>query len=224
MEFICVWGILRRLSVTGTPFTFVSSTLCLSVAILLVLPVYIYFNAGQLLLFTSLPRSAKTLHNTMPPSIPTKRGDAYLTPYIRLSVKSSTPVKRTSIPSSPAEQTKTPATIISPASSSLEMATTPDQSPSIPLSIETRDSSLIAPLASQISHMLWNFGKHNGRTLSQIANGYIVWLKTKIRGGLFSQERFDELRVASEDDDDDDSKSGVISGPLSIGYKYPKFH
>lgn len=59
--------------------------------------------------------------------------------------------------------------------------------------------------------------------MSQVPGSYITWLKTKIRGGSFSQERYNGLRASLADDggdDDGDLESDLISGPLLANCKF----
>ncbi|KAH6707666.1 hypothetical protein BKA61DRAFT_615526 [Leptodontidium sp. MPI-SDFR-AT-0119] len=153
----------------------------------------------------------------MPPTTPTKKGNASLTPYSRPSDKNATPVKSTSIPSSPAEKATTPTSSLFPASSREEKT---NRSPSFLPSIETPDVSPRKPPKQYV----FDFGKYNGRALSQVPGSYITWLKTKIRGGSFSQERYNGLRASLADDggdDDGDLESDLISGPLLANWTPP---
>ncbi|KAL2062988.1 hypothetical protein VTL71DRAFT_6060 [Oculimacula yallundae] len=151
----------------------------------------------------------------MPPTTPTKSSSSRQSPYSKPSKKSITPIQRPSPPSTPSQKTTSKITSSPPASSPIETTPIPESRPSSPTCAE----EYISPFSKPSKPYVINFGRHNGKRLSQVPDSYVQWLHTKIQDGWFAQDRYEDLRAALADDDGLDFEQ--ISGPLLIDWKPP---
>ncbi|CZS89818.1 hypothetical protein WAI453_002849 [Rhynchosporium graminicola] len=118
-------------------------------------------------------------------------------------------------PSTPAQNSIFSMISSPPPSSPVETVSIRYSRPSSPICAE----ELTNPFIKLSKPYVINFGRHHGKTLSQVPDSYVWWLQTKIKEGWFRQERYDDLRAALADDDD--SASEQIPGPLSADWKPP---